>query len=57
MRSARLDGIVVTQTGIEYDSNGIKTYEHKWRFDTHFSFFVTKRAWPMYKLRGSDMTI
>ena len=25
------DGILTTQTRIEYDSNGIKTYEYKWR--------------------------
>jgi len=28
------DGIIVTQTLIEYDSNGIKTYEYKWRSTT-----------------------
>ena len=28
------DGIIVTQTAIEYDSSGIKTYEYKWRSTT-----------------------
>ncbi|MFH1082802.1 MAG: hypothetical protein V1751_05370 [Pseudomonadota bacterium] len=28
------DGILATQTGIGYDSNGIKSYEYKWRSTT-----------------------